>query len=347
MFKNISLGMYFPGNSLLHRLQARTKLLVLLCIIIAILIANQRQWHFAPYIVMGALLFLGVAFSGISARVIWRRMWWLLLLAIIGALSSLLFPTSDVLAGKVLTTVGPFSAPYAQIRPPLFIAGLVMIALLISSWLPLAPLRTIWRARWLKRLRGLMILAVIAIILFLWLTSDSAPAQLFSIGPLKVTEYNVWLQVTVFTFLLVMYAFSLLLTMTTTPVALIEGVTMLLAPLRRIGLPVDDFALMTLLALRFVPTLVEEVEQLIKAQTARGADVSNGTIRERLQSLTMLFIPLMHGIFRRSAELATALEARGYEVEGQQTMLHERSLGAADYAVLIVVVLVMGGSLVL
>lgn len=77
---------------------------------------------------------------------------------------------------------------------------------------------------------------------------------------------------------------------------------MLLSPLRRLKLPVDDFALMCLIALRFMPTLLEEVEQLIKAQTSRGADVTRGTIRERLQSLTMLFIPLMQGVLRRVAE---------------------------------------------
>ena len=102
---------------------------------------------------------------------------------------------------------------------------------------------------------------------------------------------------------------------------------------------------MCLIALRFMPTLLEEVEQLIKAQTSRGADMTRGTVRERLQSLTMLFIPLMQGVLRRAAELATALEARGYEVEGRQTFLHETSLGLADFGVLGGLVLVTVSSL--
>jgi energy-coupling factor transport system permease protein len=121
--------------------------------------------------------------------------------------------------------------------------------------------------------------------------------------------------------------------------------TLLLAPLRRLRLPVNDFALMALLALRFIPTLLEEVEQLVKAQMARGADLSHGTIRERLQSLTALFVPLMQGTLRRATELATALEARGYQVEGRQTPLHEKALGVVDYVVLGVVVLGMVGAL--
>ena len=152
---------------------------------------------------------------------------------------------------------------------------------------------------------------------------------------------------TAFVVLLVLYACSLLLTMTTTPVALIEGLTMLLLPLRRLRLPVDDFALMTLLALRFFPTLIEEAEQLTKAQAARGADLASGTVRERLQSLATLFVPLMQGVLRRAADLATALEARGYEVEGRQTMLHETAFGKVDYVVLGMVVLVTVGALML
>jgi energy-coupling factor transport system permease protein len=145
--------------------------------------------------------------------------------------------------------------------------------------------------------------------------------------------------------LLALYAFSLLVTMTTSPVALIEGLTMLLAPLRKLKLPVDDFALMSLLALRFIPTLLEEMEQLTKAQTARGADLTHGTIAERVQSLTMLFTPMIQGTFRRAAELATALEARGYVSDGRQTMLHETKFGRVDYTVIAVVVVVTVASL--
>jgi len=133
--------------------------------------------------------------------------------------------------------------------------------------------------------------------------------------------------------------------MTTSPIALIEGLTALLMPLRWLRLPVDAFALMTLIALRFIPTLIEEVEQLVKAQASRGADYTHGTLRERTQSVTALFVPLLQGVLRRAADLATALEARGYD--GKQTRLHEKRLGMIDYAVLGVVAMITVGSLIL
>ena len=133
--------------------------------------------------------------------------------------------------------------------------------------------------------------------------------------------------------------------MTTSPIALIEGLTALLMPLRWLRLPVDAFALMTLIALRFIPTLIEEVEQLVKAQASRGADYAHGTLRERTQSGTALFVPLLQGVLRRATDLATALEARGYD--GKQTRLHEKRLGMIDYAVLGLVVVITMGSLLL
>jgi energy-coupling factor transport system permease protein len=161
-----------------------------------------------------------------------------------------------------------------------------------------------------------------------------------------ITDLGVWLLASFSAVFLALFTFSLLLTMTTAPIALIEGMTLLLTPLRWLKLPVEEFALMTLIALRFIPTLIEEVEQLIKAQTSRGADYSQGTIRERVQSLIALFVPFMQGVLRRAADLSTALEARGYEVEGKRTLLYEKSLGGIDYMVLCVVGVITVGSLV-
>jgi energy-coupling factor transport system permease protein len=189
----------------------------------------------------------------------------------------------------------------------------------------------------------LLLTAIIALVL---LSGPAATAPLL-IGPYLITNSGVWILMTFLVVLIVLYVYSLLLTMTTSPVALVEGLTILLSPLRRLKLPVDDFALMCLIALRFMPTLLEEVEQLIKAQTSRGADITRGTIRERLQSLMTLFVPLMQGALRHAAELATALEARGYEVEGKRTLLHETALGLVDYVVLGSIVFVTVSALLL
>lgn len=276
MFKNISLGVYYPGNSFMHRLQARTKLLVLVWFIVFLIVANHREWHFAPYIVIALLACIGVALSGIAPRHVWQRTRLLVLLAVIGAIPTVIFTE-----GKPLYKIGPWHTPF------------------------------------------------------------------FPLGPIVITYDGVWLLMSLFTVFLLLYVFSLLLTMTTTPVVLIEGMTLLINPLRRLGVPVDDFALMTLIALRFIPTLTEEIEQLFKAQTARGADLTHGTFNQRFQSVAMLFLPLMQGTLRRAADLSTALEARGFESESRRTLLHEHALGRMDYAVLGIVVLVTVGGLLL
>lgn len=341
MLRNISLGTYYPGKSLVHRLQARTKLLALLCIALTVTIAAQRQWHFVPFIVLVVLLGISIWVSAIAPRELWRRMWLLVVLTVLGGLT-LVFSLSGT-DDKVLYAIGPLVTSYGAAREGVSIgAGAVLLFIIVSR---LTPMRSLWRRPNLRYLRPVLTLLLLCGGAFLWVVRDTPDAQPLPIGPLPLTASGVWGLVSVLSVLLALYAFSLLLTMTTSPIALIEGLTLLLAPLRRLRLPVDDFALMMLLALRFIPTLLEEVEQLTQAQAARGADITHGTLRERFQSLTMLFVPLMQGVLRRASELATALEARGYESNGKQTRLHERSLGGIDYAVLVIVVLVMLGSL--
>ncbi|HEU5230027.1 MAG TPA: energy-coupling factor transporter transmembrane component T [Ktedonobacteraceae bacterium] len=341
LFKNIPLGIYYPGNSLIHRLQARTKLLLLCWIVAYLVIANRRQWHFAPYIVIVTLTCVAVRLSGVSFREIWQRMWLLVVLVILGAIPTL-FTTEDT--NQPLSSLGPVVTSYGFARQMLLMIGAVSLALFLASLLP--GVRNLWHSRWARRIRILLATIVIAAVLTLWLISGPAASAPLPIGPFVITYLGVWLQVAFFVVLLVLFTLSLLLTMTTSPVALIEGLTMLLSPLRRIKLPVDDFALMVLLALRFIPTLVEEVEQLMKAQTSRGADLANGTIRERMQSLATMLVPLVQGALRRASDLSTALEARGYEVEGRQTYLHEQPFGRVDYAVLIVVGALTIGALI-
>jgi len=338
MLGNISLGTYYPGNSLLHRLQARTKLLALFGIAFWMLMALRHRWHFTPFIVALMLLALGTLLSGISLREMWRRVRFLIFLIIIGSLTTPFARGDDP---RALYTIGPFVTSYGSAQSVLLVCWAVLFACLIASLLPVAALS------WFKRRRGLLILLLLATVVGFLLVYGPPPAQHFNIGPLIVTYGGVWLLVSVSVALFSLFAFSLLLTMTTSPIALVEGLKMLLSPLRRLKLPVDDFALMALLALRFIPSLLEEVEHLVKAQMARGADPGHGTVRERLQSMAMLFVPLIRSVLRRASELATALEARGYDIEGQQTPLHEASLGWRDYTVLVFVVAVVVGTLLL
>jgi energy-coupling factor transport system permease protein len=338
MLSKFALGVYYPGYSPIHRLQARTKLILIAWFVIWLVVAHRFFWHFGPSVVVLGFSFGGLLLAGISPRTIWQRMWLISLLLLLGAIPTLFSTEVDK---RKLYPIGPFLTTYGFVNTLLFTIGAVLIVLLVASRIP--QLQAVLPV--LRRMRVLIVLLLLVDLFTLWLLYDKPASMPLPIGPFIITYGGVWTLQTFFVMLLALYAFSLLLTMTTSPVALIEGLTMLLAPLRKLKLPVDDFALMSLLALRFIPTLLEEVEQLIKAQTARGADLTHGSLAERLQSLTMLFTPMLQGIFRRAAELATALEARGYASEGRQTMLHETKFGRVDYTVIAVVVIVSVASL--
>ena len=345
MFQNIPLGTYIPGKSLLHYLRARTKLLLILWLSIYFTLANQNFWDFTPHIVAVLLLLTGIALSGISPGVIWRRMRWLLLLALIGIIPNVLFFSNS--GTTVLRTFGPWPLPYALVPGILAGYGIVFTLFILFSVLPLPQVRAIRQQRWFRRTRILLIVLAIGALLLWWLTRRHATGSSLLIGRIVLTYDGVWAEVTIFVVFLTLFGCSILLTMTTSPIALIEGLTRLLTPLRWLRLPVDDFALMLLIALRFIPTLIEEVELLMKAQTSRGADYTHGSARERLQSLVALFIPFISSTLRRAADLATALDARGYQVQGRPTLLHDTALQATDYLVLITVAIITIGVLLI
>lgn len=155
-----------------------------------------------------------------------------------------------------------------------------------------------------------------------------------SAGPIVITYDGLWFVISFSAIFLLLYLGSMTLTMTTTPVALAEGVVQLLRPLRRFRVPVDEFGLMVLVALRFIPVLVQETEQLVKAQASRGADLTTGSPAARVRGVALLLVPLVQGALRRAQNLAAALESRGYGVTGEATLLHEGRLRPADWTVL-------------
>ncbi|HEY7340044.1 MAG TPA: energy-coupling factor transporter transmembrane component T, partial [Ktedonobacterales bacterium] len=136
---------------------------------------------------------------------------------------------------------------------------------------------------------------------------------------------------------LLLFLGSMILTMTTSPVALAEGIVVLLRPLRRFRVPADEFGLMTLVALRFIPVLVQETEQLIKAQVSRGANFTTGSVGARIRGASSLLVPMLQGALRRAEDLSMAIEARGYGVTGEATLLHEGRLRLLDWLALILI----------
>lgn len=131
---------------------------------------------------------------------------------------------------------------------------------------------------------------------------------------------------------------SSLLTLTTKPISLTDGIEALLSPLKRIGVPAHELAMMMTIALRFIPTLLEETDKIMKAQQARGADFESGNIIRRAKSLIPLLVPLFISAFRIAQELAMAMEARCYRGGQHRTRMNGMKLGKRDLAAAILLI---------
>jgi energy-coupling factor transport system permease protein len=138
-----------------------------------------------------------------------------------------------------------------------------------------------------------------------------------------------------------------LLTFTTTPILLTDGIEKLLSPFRRIGLPAHELAMMMSIALRFIPTLLEETDKIMKAQAARGADFDTGNLVQRAKSFVPVLVPLFVSAFRRADELATAMEARCYRGGTGRTRLRSLEFTSADTRVVLVTAVFFAGLLLL
>ncbi len=138
--------------------------------------------------------------------------------------------------------------------------------------------------------------------------------------------------------ILLLIMFTSLLTLTTSPLQLTDGIEYLLKPLAKFGVPAGELAMMMTIALRFIPTLMEEADKIMKAQKARGADFESGNIIQRAKSLVPLLVPLFISAFRRADELALAMESRCYRGGMNRTRLNELALQKRDVAVLILMI---------
>jgi energy-coupling factor transport system permease protein len=133
---------------------------------------------------------------------------------------------------------------------------------------------------------------------------------------------------------------SVLITYTTTPIALTDAIESLFGPLKKIKVPVHEFAMMMTIALRFIPTLMDEAEKIMAAQKARGADFTNGNLIKRAKALIPILVPLFASSFRRADELATAMECRCYRGGEGRTKLHVLKYRASDIVGIILVLII-------
>ena len=250
MLKDITLGQYFPGNTPIHRLDPRTKLIWVVIYIVALFSA---QWLLTYGLVLGLLIAV-VALSKIQFKVILKSMKPLLFIILLTGLLNLFYTQGTPLVSFWIFTItreGIFSAVFMVLRISMLITGTFM------------------------------------------------------------------------------------LTYTTSPIALTDGLERLLGPLKRIKVPVHELTMMMCIALRFIPTLIEETDKIISAQKARGADFETGSIFARAKALIPVLVPLFISSFRRADELAVAMECRCYHGGEGRTRLKELSYRRVDYIVLI------------
>ena len=253
MLKDITLGQYFPGNSLIHRLDPRAKILCTVLFIVFVFFARSAPAYLA-------LILL------------------LVLLTVLSRLS----------------------------------LGLI-----------------------LKGLKPIVFIAIFtAIVNLFWTKGEGEP--IFSFWILNLYPEGIYSAIFMLLRILsLVIGTSVLLTYTTTPMDLTDALERLLKPLKLIGVPVHEFAMMMTIALRFVPTLVEETQKIINAQKARGADFESGNLVRRVKSLIPVLIPLFISSFRRADDLAVAMECRCYHGGKGRTRMKELHLKGSDIAFLV------------
>jgi len=224
-------------------------------------------------------------------------------------------PRSKVVT-VLLLSVAVFTA-----RGPLELGSLSLLCLLLMM------ASGIRAAYYWRSLRPFLIMIIPTALLQVLLLPGSV---CYHWGPLMVSEYGLIMAGAFSLRLIVLILFLRLLTLTTTPNAIIHGCEKMVSPLAKIGLPVSELLTIMNLTLAFVPFFLEEGQRVRLAQTSRGMSLREGSIRRRLESLLALLVPLWRGAFERSTQLAEAMEARGYSAGIRRTSLYQLHWGMMD-----------------
>lgn len=209
---------------------------------------------------------------------------------------------------------------------PVYIVGLVAMAV------ARVPLSEAMRA-----VRGVVLLLAVSCLINMFFVAGEG--VLWECGPLRLTVEGIYKSALMLVRLVALVAFSGWLSYTTTPLDLADGVERMLSPLKRVGYPAHEFAMMMSIALRFIPVLADEFERIMKAQRSRGGDIADGTIMERLRGMVAVAVPLLYNAMKRADDLAVAMEARAYTGGEGRVSLREPKWSGRDSAVVVGAVL--------
>ena len=198
----------------------------------------------------------------------------------------------------------------------------------------------------LKGIKPLRAILIFTFLLNLFFTAGET--VLLQVWKIRVTQEGLLLAIRFSMRLVFLVTGASLLTLTTQPVVLTDGLERLMSPLAKIGFPAHELAMMMSIALRFIPTLLEEADKIMKAQMARGADFESGNLLQRARAMVPLLVPLFVSAFRRAGDLAMAMEARCYHGGEGRTRLRVLKITRKDYiacaamAALIAVCVIIG-----
>ena len=217
------------------------------------------------------------------------------------------------------------------------IGGYLIATLFLGTviWISKVPLKFI-----LKGLRAVIMLLMITVLFNLFLTRTGT--VIFSVWKISVTDEGLRTAVFMAVRLIYLILGSSIMTFTTTPNALTDGIERLLWPLRKIKFPVHEIAMMMSIALRFIPILLEETDKIMKAQLARGADLESGNIFQKAKAMIPILVPLFVSAFRRANDLAMAMEARCYRGGEGRTKMNPLVYRGKDYVAYALVIIYIG-----
>lgn len=215
----------------------------------------------------------------------------------------------------------------------------MVLALIIVTKMSNIPVKYVLKG--VKPLRWIILFTFIINIFFI-----RGGDLLWHFGFLKIYEEGVRTAIFMAIRLVLLVLGTSILTLTTSPIALTDGIENACSPLKKIGFPAHELAMMMTIALRFIPTLLDETDKIMKAQMSRGADFESSNIISRAKNMVPLLIPLFVSAFRRADELAMAMEARCYRGGENRTKMKQSILGKSDYIADVIVVLFLAFSIV-
>jgi energy-coupling factor transport system permease protein len=309
---NITIGQYIPGNSWLHKLDPRIKITALMIILVSVFMIPIATDAFVIYILLGFLVLTMLLIMSSSVP----------LLKVINGLKPVVFLLTFTVVVQIL---------YVQQGQPLYDNPVVMHL----SWSSIAAI-IVWLFLYQfikKRVKIKLTLFFVSVIVIFLLQFLLPYGTLLSYD---VMIYDLSLIRALFIFLriAVVIMITSLLTFTTMTTELNYGLESLLHPLKKIKVPVDVITMMISLTLRFIPTLLVETDKIMKAQASRGVDFNESKFKDKVNQIISLLVPVFVISFKRSEDLANAMEVRGYVIGQKRTRMDTYKISLKDYVVL-------------